>query len=321
MTQILPKKYSLKEINEISFNGFVCNISSDVIELISDLTNKVGSPSYIKTPIFNKRNNITNIKPNIKQQVPIKKKKFNITEVLNDDDWDLINSFEVTKIEKKSGIETEIVNIRSIINMITDNNYTEKERMLIENLDRIMEMYKEEEISNLIIFIIDVITENKFYSELYVKLYNILNKKYEIINHFLNNKLSNYLNYFDKIEITNKEDNYDEMCRINKMNDIQEAFSLFIVNSVKYDIIKREYIDELINELLKKLEFNLEKNENKTLIDKIIENLYILYKEVKEKYIYNDFIKKIIEKVKENKYKLLSNKSKSFFKLMDILEL
>jgi polyhydroxyalkanoate synthesis regulator phasin len=123
------------------------------------------------------------------------------------------------------------------------------------------------------------------------------------------------------VKITNKEDNYDEMCRINKMNDIQEAFSLFIVNSVKYDIIKREHIDELINELLKKLEFNLEKNENKTLIDKIIENLYILYKEVKEKYIYNDFIKKIIEKVKENKYKLLSNKSKSFFKLMDILEL
>ena len=53
--ELLPKKYSLNEINEISFTGFECILKNNILSLIEELTNKVSSPSYIKTPIFNKR--------------------------------------------------------------------------------------------------------------------------------------------------------------------------------------------------------------------------------------------------------------------------
>jgi succinate dehydrogenase flavin-adding protein (antitoxin of CptAB toxin-antitoxin module) len=127
--ELLPKKYSLNEINEISFTGFECILKNDILSLIEELTNKVSSPSYIKTPIFNKRikkipNDIGFIKKN--DEKINQKKKIKMNEILNDDDWDLLSSFEVTKIDKKQGIDTEIVHIRSLLNMLTESNFNLK---------------------------------------------------------------------------------------------------------------------------------------------------------------------------------------------------
>ena len=52
--------YTLSEINAISFNGFNYEIPETTINLIKSLAQQVGSPAYIKTPIFNKRENIGN---------------------------------------------------------------------------------------------------------------------------------------------------------------------------------------------------------------------------------------------------------------------
>ena len=54
---LLSKKYTLTDIKNISFMGFECILSNETLLLIEELTNKVGSSSYVKTPIFNKRTN------------------------------------------------------------------------------------------------------------------------------------------------------------------------------------------------------------------------------------------------------------------------
>ena len=107
MTHIKPKKYSLQEINEIALNRFVCDIPSKTIDIINELSTKVGSPSYIKTPIFNKRNSTRDnfsIKTSSSalsvKKLPLKKKNKITTEIFNDDDWDTIRSFEVTKFNQ-----------------------------------------------------------------------------------------------------------------------------------------------------------------------------------------------------------------------------
>jgi hypothetical protein len=53
--ELLSKKYTLNEINDISFIGFECVLNDETLSLIEEINNKVGSPNYIKTPIFNKR--------------------------------------------------------------------------------------------------------------------------------------------------------------------------------------------------------------------------------------------------------------------------
>ena len=53
MSKIL--KYPIQEFNAITFNGFNLSLPEATIKLISELSLQVGSPGYVKTPIFKKR--------------------------------------------------------------------------------------------------------------------------------------------------------------------------------------------------------------------------------------------------------------------------
>jgi hypothetical protein len=330
--ELLPKKYSLNEINEISFTGFECILKNDILSLIEELTNKVSSPSYIKTPIFNKRikkipNDIGFLKKN--DEKINQKKKIKMNEILNDDDWDLLSSFEVTKIDKKQGIDTEIVHIRSLLNMLTESNFNLKHENIIIILDK-LDVYSLEEQNKIYNIIIDITSGNSFYSDIYAKLLSKISEKYKILIEILIGRIELYLNNYEFVEKNNES--YDEMCKINKENDKSEAFSLFLVNLEKYNVIKKEIVIDIIDKLLKKLLFYLKNSLYKSMVDKIIENIFILYKKEWARDISineNDIIiktnttkliKGIIENININIYSGISNKSKSYFKLIDILE-
>ena len=326
MTQIIPKKYSLNEINDIAFNGFICIIPPDTMNLINDLNNKVCSSSYVKTPVFNKRTSLPGSNKIVTKPIINKKKKINITEVFNDDDWDLLNSFEITKIDQKEGFENIIVNIRSQLNMLTQTNFIEKFNSIIEIIDKL----NEEEIIKISHVIFDIVYSNKFYSEIYAKLFSQLIFKYSLFMNTLNEKLEKYL---DNFMINNKIDlnDYDVLCKINKENEKIESFSLFIVQLVKNNILKHEYISLFVKELFHILFINIDDEEQKLLIDKVILNICILYDKVSfkneyykmndEDITFQDVILNIIDNVNKKKYKGLTNKSKSLFKLMDLFNM
>ena len=50
-------KYSLNDFNNLLFNGFNYELPAETIGIISELALEVGSPDYVKTPIFQKREN------------------------------------------------------------------------------------------------------------------------------------------------------------------------------------------------------------------------------------------------------------------------
>ena len=54
LSNMTTMRYTLEQIKTISFNGFDFNFPSETMQLISSLAQQVGSPSYIKTPIFQK---------------------------------------------------------------------------------------------------------------------------------------------------------------------------------------------------------------------------------------------------------------------------
>jgi hypothetical protein len=326
MTHFLPKKYSLQEINEISFNGFICVISPEVLGLITELNNKVGNSSYIKTPIFNKRNGITQtkIQSSSKSIVKDRKKKVNLTEIFNDDDWDLLNSFETTKIEHKEGFETLLVSIRSLLNMMTEKTFQDKKDSILNILKDIT---SQEELNKIFNLIFEIASGNKFYSEVYSNLFVILIEKYSSIMDVLNENLKIYMNDF-KENKTIDLNNYDELCKMNKDNEKIESMSLFISNLTKKNIIEQRYTISLIEDLFEILLEKITDSENKLLVDKIIVNISILYnKEMSKLYCYKDnisypeLIMKIIQDVSKNKYPGLTNKSKSLFMLMDIMNI
>ena len=124
---------------------------------------------------------------------------------------------------------------------------------------------------------------------------------------------------------------YDVLCRINKENEKIESLSLFIVQLVKNNILRNEYISLLVKELFHILFVNIDDEEQKLLIDKIILNICILYNKVSlqneyykmndKELLFQDVILNIIDNVNKKKYKGLTNKSKSLFKLMDLLNI
>jgi hypothetical protein len=335
MTQFEHRKYSLKKINEIAFDKFICHIPQETIQIINDLATKVGSPSYVKTPIFNKRNGINNMsqvattKNNsiMRPKQNQNKRRLQPIEILNDDDWDTIRSFEVTKIEQKEGFEAEIVNIRSLLNMLTEKNYTEKKTAIKEVLDNIYLNNDSANIQLISNIICDIASDNRFYSEIYAKLYTELCNGHNIMLSILNDRIGHHIVSFKKSKAIDIND-YEQICKLNKDNDRVKAFSAFIMNLKINGIIEEHIVIMLVSNLFDLLIDLITKDGNKGIVDEIVENISILYNyewfqghridSLFGDLSYHALIQEFAN-MKVKQYPSITNKS--IFKFMDILKI
>ena len=48
----ITKQYSITDYDDITNAGFICNLSQETLDIISKLSEQVGAPTYIKTPVF-----------------------------------------------------------------------------------------------------------------------------------------------------------------------------------------------------------------------------------------------------------------------------
>ena len=108
-------RYTLNDFNNIIFNGFNYELPAETIRVISELALEVGSPDYVKTPIFQKRENPmkSDVASSSSSNNPNFKKKRGKNMEINDGDWEALRTFQATKIEERDGINGEIDNIRS----------------------------------------------------------------------------------------------------------------------------------------------------------------------------------------------------------------
>lgn len=331
MAQIM--KYSLKDFNNIAFNGFNFELPSNAVNIISELTLQVGSPSYIKTPVFQKRNQTT-INNNLSKDKDSKKKKNKNMEVLNDDDWETIRTFQTTKIEQKVGIDAQIDIIRLNINKISDKNYIDMRNKIIEVIEKIINENSDnnEEINRVSSIIFDIASTNRFYSKNYADLYSDLINNYESFKRVFEDNFNQFINLFNNIEYVEPNEDYDKFCKINKDNEKRKALSSFFVNLMINGIINRDKIVKIIENLLGQLLNYISENNKKNEVDEITENISILYsadlfnKDNEEENFNIDIhgmnISETVYKLANSKvkdYKSLTNKS--IFKYMDMIDM
>lgn len=345
-------KYTIHDINNIILNGFEYKISDEIIDMISNLTTEVGSPTYIKTPNFQKQN-IENDETKTQKHHPrsiyggpgggddknnssIKRRKGipnkQHSEAVKDDDWESIRTFSTTKMDQHEGIDIFIDNIRSNLNKMSIKTYDEINTNVISNIDELINQNISDEEKNKISNIIfEIASSNRFYSKLYANLYSNLLSKYEFIQMIFKEKLASIGDILNNVYYISPDENYDLFCKMNNENEKRKALVSFFINLVFYDVIAVNKIEELLIQLLDNLN-NLIKEENKKfVVDEYIEIIFILY----NKDLFNnnnnntsinkDNHTKIIENirylagVKVKTYPSLS--SKSIFKLMDIVEM
>ena len=286
-------RYNLKDISDITFNGFEIKLPDETLSIITELAMQVGSPTYIRTPTFYKKEQNNKHNGSVDDNGFKRKKRSNRSsnDCVNDDDWESIRSFQATKIEQKVGINAQIDMLRSALNKMTDKNYNDSYVKIIDILDQLIEDETSAEdmlkISN---SIFDIASTNRFYSKLYA----------------------------DK--------DYDKFCKVVKDNERRKALSAFFVNLTKNKIISDDKLMGLTKCLLEQLTSFILIENKKSEVDELTENIAILYSkslfEICVDKIGDETFMKIINRLAHSKvktYPSLSNKS--IFKFMDLIEM
>jgi len=316
--------YSLLDIKNIIFNGFNYELNKTVVDTIALLSSKVGSPSYIKTPTFQKKENneITN---DNQEYLSNKKKKKKNNEITNDDEWFRQPSFKPTTIEQKHGIDARIDIIRSHLNKMSTKNYIESKDNILNEIGQIIEESNEdsviinENLNKIGTQIFQIASTNRFYSQVYADLYAELILKYECMRQIFELSFDKFISLFDNVKYCDPEEDYDEFCKNNKDNEKRKALSSFFVNLTKKDIIEKNTLINVLSNLLSQFN-NLINQENKQHeIDELSENINILYNlELLNNCSIDDIQKNIkqISTYKIKNFKSLTNKS--VFKFMDM---
>jgi len=318
-------KYTIQDFNAITFNGFNLTLPEDTIKIISELSLQVGSPNYVKTPVFQKRENPLK---QTSQPIVDKRKKGKNMEI-NDDDWSVIRNFQTTKFDVKEGINAQIDVFRSHLNKMSDKNYIDSRNKIVDEIDKIVENNTDNnDLIQVSSIIFEIASTNRFFSKIYADLYSDLFIKYEFMRSVFNESFNKFIELFDVIEYINPEVNYDKFCKINKDNEKRKALSVFFVNLMINGIIEKNKIVQLLKTLLTQVAYYIALSNKKNEVDELIENVALLYK--KDLFDCNSsdenllvgelsitgFITKLANS-KVEKDKSLSNKA--IFKCMDLI--
>jgi len=303
------KRYTINDFDNIKNDGFDYKLSESILSCISELSLEVGSPSYVKTPIFKKKDNLS-----------FKKKKKN-PEVLTDDDWESLRTFQTTNITEKEGLDKQFDLIRSHLNKLSDKNYNIILQEIVDILNKNMDDLSNEDKEKISLMIYDLVSSNRFYSKLYASIYKELINLYNWMMPIFLLKKSEYLTQFDNMEFVDSSVDYSKFCNCNNENEKRKAVSSFFVNLVDLDVVDIDFIKRNLIELISRLRNAIEIENKKAHVDELMENINILL--VKDKFSENENeIYDTIELISQSKvkdYKSLTNKT--IFKCMDLLEM
>ena len=318
-------RYHLNDFDELINNGFKCELSTEILEIIQKLADQVGAPEYIKTPQFIRKDRQDG--NGYRQRRGRRNKK--VTE-LSDEAWEEIRNFEATKRVEREGIDKSIDNVRKAMNKISTKTYDALKDKIFSELSTIVESGIEvdgEDMTKLVNSLYSIASENGFYAELYAKLYSELVTKYDFVKTPLNNSVAGYISQLNTIKYVSPDEDYDQFCKNNKDNSKRRAVGSFFVHAMKHNLIEADSVIEIIEELQEKIMINIDTEDNTEIVDELSElvgeilplALTVLNNEetaeVQKTIIEN--VKKI-SKLSTKNYSSLSNKT--VFKHMDIME-
>jgi hypothetical protein len=309
----MTKYYHLEDFNNIMMNGFNYELDESTIQIISRIAKQVGSPDYVKTPVFKKKEVVPrfaniNSNPNIllNQRKPL---------------------YQPTKLDNKSGIDVQIDVIRSFLNKITDKNYVDMRAKITDTIDKlVVEHASDVDMTRVSLIIFEIASTNRFFSKMYADLYSDLIAKYPVMAVAFEDSIGAFIGLFDKIEYVDPATDYDMFCKINKDNEKRKSLSAFFMNLMMNGIIDQKRIVDITRNLVSQLYQFISEDNKKNEVDELTENIAILYKPTLYTIEYEQVdgmsICQVITKLsgcKVKDYKSLTNKT--IFKFMDLVDL
>lgn len=316
--------YSLNDFAEIQKRGFQeIILPQKSIDVIVRIAAEVGSPTYVKTPNFAE---IAEKKE--KERLELELKRAALSEdglVEGGDEWIALRSFQATKIEKTT-TNTELDDIRFILNKLSDANYHDNLREIISLIETFAEKNDPNALKSVCVSILDLASNNRFFSKIYADVYSTLVVKFEIFGKIFDESLEPFLLLFDKIEWCDPEKDYALFCKCNKDNEKRRALSAFLLNMTLNRTISADKLFSITFRILDKLLNTLSDEDKTNEVDEMTENVVVLFEpELFKKctvtlmgFTFPAIVDKVC-RMKLAKFKSLSNKAK--FKFMDMKEM
>jgi len=242
--------------------------------------------------------------------------------------WENVRNFKTTKIEKKEGVEKQMNDIRICLNKISNKNYDTQQELIMNYIIEMENTNKEEfdkNIPTIAQSIFEVASTNKFYSEVYAKLYKTLLSKYPIFMEILNDFLEKYKTSLDEIRTADQNENYDLFCVYNKENDKRKACTIFWMHMMKLEILSISDMIHVMKLVLGKIEENMEITGKLNEVEELTELLFLF---LQEGYVFiterpgSGWTNNIETIQKIAKYKIKDKKtfsSRVLFKFMDMI--
>jgi hypothetical protein len=339
---IFSMLYTLSEIQTIIQDGFEYTLPTSILQSLDRIEKEINNSSIKKmysTPssntFINPNTNTSNNTTNIKNKSYIYSNSNNTSSSINkfkdrdriDKDWENVRNFKITKIEKKEGTDKIINDIRICLNKMSNKNYDTQKTTILELLHNMIETSENnDDLQKVATAIFDIASTNKFYSEIYAKIYNDLMELYPVFHNILNDFLLQFLNTVSDLEYVDPNIDYDAYCNYNKQNDRKKATVVFIIFMMKQNAILPKNVIDILHELIIKLEVSMNIDNHLNEVEEITEiiNLFILEgyvflsKEETENNIWKTDLLKIREFSQLKMKDKLSLSSRVIFKYMDI---
>lgn len=341
----MNKTYTVEEFKNIARIGFNYTLPEYTLQIINKVAHLVGSPDYIKTPIFKKKlydqknnlddhqhkynkNNYQNHKNNDIENKRQRKRKNN--KEVSDFEWHSMRNFESTVIKKnEEGIQKEINKIRILLNKLSNDNYDDilfeinhKLRNIIEENDDVTE----HDLYEVGAVIFEIGTQNSFYASLYAKLFKELMKSYDVMKKVFDFNYLKFIEIFSNIEYVSPDEDYEKYCEINAQNIKRRAVASFMSNLVNEEVVSVKDIYDNINTFIDMFNTNIETPDKGFICEEVMEILHTIlttcfikiYEENNKQAIKLFNIMYNISEYNIKSYVSLTNKS--LFKCMDIVE-
>ena len=222
------------------------------------------------------------------------------------------------------GIDQIIGDIKKHLNKLTTKNYDENLNKIIELTDQLIDN-DNDCINKVINILVSVSCNNKYYSNLYAKIYmNMIHKddcfvtgKQQIINDYLS-ELTNIITVDPTVD-------YDKFCEANKKNEQRRARLLFIIHLYTENGYTSAELLNIMNVLNQMINDNKNDKKNVEIINEITEDVNVFVVNM-IKYIKTDNeFTFILDNVREysvcniKEYPGISGRVK--FKYMDMVDL
>ena len=209
-------QYDMNDYEEITNAGFICNLTQETLDIISKLSEQVGAPTYIKTPIFlKKESRVAGLGMGMGSMISSMansgigiggtnggfKKNKNRPSEITDEDWETIRQFQTTTKHISEGIQKNMENIRGYLNKISEATFDKMANEINMEISKLIEHETtEDNMMKIGHSIFSIASSNSFYSELYAKLFKILMGEYEVFKKIFEDNYKVFMNLFDNIE-------------------------------------------------------------------------------------------------------------------------